>query len=155
MKKLLVVTISATMILCWIALAASAQNPPAEKTSTLWVLECSKGWNPLLWRMTVKENPFLEESGRVQWDKNHPIVMVKSGEEFRGLDKLEITARKLPYKELVLIHQTSTTSPTKSHCRWLHVGIAFALYVIVLFFLSILVKPRKNSYGPAVCKTRR
>lgn len=141
-------------ILSSAVMTANAQAPIAQekedyyivqKGDTLWVLEGEFSGKPAQWNRLLELNPFLRGSGRVWVDnQGRTIVLIRPGEELKGLKELGIIPNLYPIDQLKVMPQAAQTIDTGVPwwvwllLTWID-GAIFLFAVIALTRLSVTI----------------
>lgn len=147
----------AVMLICVIG-SVSAQMPNSDDVyvvqegDVLYTLEGEYSGRPWQWSRLVEMNSFLKDPGRTWIDqKGRTIVLIRPGEELRGLGELGIIPQPLPLEQLknavpASAAEASAVEPnSRSWLWWL-----LALAALALAILVALAKRNPVTAGPAV-----
>jgi len=148
----------AVMLVCVIG-SVSAEMPNSDDVyvvqegDVLYTLEGEYSGRPWQWSRLVEMNPFLKDSGRTWIDgKGRTIVLIRPGEELRGLGELGIIPQPLPLEQLKTAVPASVAKslPNESNsCPWLWWLLVLAAATAFVIFI-ISVKRNPATAGPAV-----
>jgi hypothetical protein len=146
----------AVMLVCVIG-SVSAQMPNSDDVyvvqegDVLYTLEGNYSGRPWQWSRLVEMNSFLKDPGRTWTDeKGRIIVLIRPGEELRGLGELGIIPQPLPLEQLKnAVPASAAELPVEPNSRpwlwWLLALAALALAIVIA-----LAKRNPVTAGPAV-----
>lgn len=164
-KRVVLFVVAVVMFAAFAFCIAIAQTPPerldvyvVQKGDVLYTLEGNYSGRPWQWARLVELNPFLENPGRVWEDeKGRTIVLIRPGEELRGLGKLGIVPRPFPLERLRVEMPPSrkpatapTPAPANRNYSWLL--LLLIPVVFLLWYLLVYRRMRRDpvAAGPAV-----
>jgi len=169
MKKFFVLTVVLCVGLFVSAvMTANAEVPVAQEKEdiytvqegdTLWVLEGEFSGRPAQWNRLLELNLFLRGPGRVWVDgQGRTIVLIKPGEELRGLKELGIVPNPLPLDQLRVlatpVPPAEGTQPVKTGIPWwvwvLFAWVALGTLGFIWTVLRAIMSRDPVAAGPAM-----
>ncbi len=152
MKRFFVFAVALLLVGLFLSVATEAANTQVvtqekedfytvQEGDTLWALEGNFSGRPAQWSRLMELNPFLRGPGRV-WVDNHgrTIVLIRPGEQLKGLKELGIIPRIYPLDQLAVMVPpaepiTPVTEPTP-FWAWV-LMLLVALLILVLLWTGI------------------
>jgi len=157
MKKVYLVLLAMVSIFLFTSVAvaqgstATSGNTPAyvvQKGDTLWWLEGYYRGDPSQWKHLVDENQFLKKPGRIFTKEEKTIVLIRPGEQLKGLVELGILPKEVPLSALQISKQSAWN--TWYILLSLAIGLAIAMAILGLYRLRRIFSDPATSGQPII-----